>query len=158
MKRCFVATGYVVRDGKTLLLKHKKLGMWLPPGGHIDEGETPDEACLREILEETGLRAEIASPKRSPDPADGRVWYLHRPDHVQLEDIPNHPQHIDFIYFCRVPDGEVTLAPREHDGQRWFSLDDLETAPDLSEEVRQTAAQAIRLVSPLAIRGENTAE
>ena len=147
MKRCFVATGYVVRNGKTLLLKHKKLGMWLPPGGHIDEGETPDEACLREIFEETGLPAEIASPRRAPDPADGRVRYLHVPDHVQLEDIPNHPQHIDFIYFCRVGEGVVTLAEREHEGMRWFSLEDLEKDPDLSEEVRLTGALAIRAIS-----------
>lgn len=158
MKRCFVATGYVVRDGKTLLLKHRKLGLWLPPGGHIDEGETPDEACLREILEETGLKAELASSRRSPDPADGRVRYLPVPDHVQLEDIPNHPQHVDFIYFCRVPDGEVTLAEREHDGLRWFTLEDLESDPELTEEVRLTAAMAIRALAPLAFRGENTAE
>lgn len=144
MKRCFVATGYVVRDGKTLLLKHRKLGMWLPPGGHIDEGETPDEACLREILEETGLTAEICSRKRTPDPADGRVKYLPLPDHVQLEDIPNHPQHVDFIYFCRAEKGEVVLAEREVGGMRWFSESDLASAPDLSEEVRLTAALAIR--------------
>lgn len=146
MKRCFVATGYVVRDGKTLLLKHRKLGMWLPPGGHVDEGETPDEACLREILEETGLTAEICSPKRAPDPADGRVRYLPVPDHVQLEDIPNHPQHVDFIYFCRARAGAVTLAEREAGGMKWFSEEDLARDPGLSEEVRLTAALAIRRV------------
>ncbi len=51
----FVATGYVVRDHKTLLLFHKKLQLWLPPGGHIDEGELPEEALRRECwLEERG--------------------------------------------------------------------------------------------------------
>jgi 8-oxo-dGTP pyrophosphatase MutT (NUDIX family) len=147
MKRCFVATGYVVRDGKTLLLKHRKLGMWLPPGGHIDEGETPDEACLREILEETGLTAEICSSRRGPDPADGRVKYLPLPDHVQLEDIPNHPQHVDFIYFCRAGEGSVTLSEREAGGMRWFSEQELAADPELSEEVRLTGALAIRRVS-----------
>ena len=53
MKPChFVATGYIVRDGKTLLVKHKKLHLWLPPGGHIEEGENPDAALRRELLEE----------------------------------------------------------------------------------------------------------
>src|SRR5687768_2906104 len=98
----FVATGYVVQGGKTLLVRHKKLRMWLPPGGHIDPGETPDQAVLREVAEETGLTVEIAAEKRSPDPADGKVAFLHRPRHVQLEDIPGHPQHIDLIYFCRL--------------------------------------------------------
>ncbi|MBA2609903.1 MAG: NUDIX domain-containing protein, partial [Actinobacteria bacterium] len=38
-----------------ILLKHKKLGIWVQPGGHIDEGETPAEAAVRESIEETGL-------------------------------------------------------------------------------------------------------
>lgn len=144
--RHFVATGYVVRGDKTLLLFHKKLRMWLPPGGHIDEGELPDEAVLREIREETGLEAEILSPKRAPDPADGRVWYLHVPNHVQLEDIPgDHPQHIDLIYFCRVKDGDVVLSASEHDELRWHSIADL-GGDHISEEVRQTGTQAIQYV------------
>jgi hypothetical protein len=38
-----------------LLLRHKRLGIWLQPGGHIDPGETPWAAALREAHEETGL-------------------------------------------------------------------------------------------------------
>ncbi|MDE2143958.1 MAG: NUDIX domain-containing protein, partial [Elusimicrobia bacterium] len=59
---CFVVSAYAVREGKVLLIKHKKLGLWLAPGGHIDEGETPDEAALRELKEETGLEADFAVP------------------------------------------------------------------------------------------------
>lgn len=143
--RHFVATGYVVQDGKTLLLFHKKLQMWLPPGGHIEEGELPDEAVLREIREETGLEAEIVSPKRRPDPQEKGVRYLHMPNHVQLEDIPNHPQHIDLIYFCRVAGGQAKFDPKESDAMRWHSLDDL-AGPHIRDEVRQTGALAIRTV------------
>ena len=142
----FVATGYIVRDGKTLLLFHKKLQMWLPPGGHIDDGELPDEAVLREIKEETGLEAEILSPKRVPDPPETKVKFLHVPNHVQLEDIPNgHPQHIDLIYFCRAKDGDAVRAPSEHDDLRWHTVADLQGA-HISEEVRQTGTLAIRYV------------
>lgn len=142
-QRHFCATGYVVRDGKTLLLFHKKLKMWLPPGGHIDEGELPEEALLREIREETGLEVDILSPKRAPDPGDGKVLYLHVPNHVQLENIPNHPQHIDLIYFCRAKDGEAKLAVNEHDGMKWYSIADLDSL-EIADEVRQTATEAIR--------------
>lgn len=61
-QRHFVATAYVVFQKRTLLLLHRKLGLWLPPGGHIDEGELPEEAALREVYEETGLRARIVRP------------------------------------------------------------------------------------------------
>src|SRR5688500_10821251 len=42
-----------------LLHWHRRLGLWLPPGGHIDPGELPDEAAVRETLEETGLAVEL---------------------------------------------------------------------------------------------------
>ncbi|MBI4386005.1 MAG: NUDIX domain-containing protein [Elusimicrobia bacterium] len=148
----FVATGYVVRDRKTLLLYHKKLRMWLPPGGHIDEGELPEEALLREIKEETGLKVEIVSPRRLSHPEDDHVRYLHVPNHVQLEDIGGEPphRHIDLIYFCRARNGRTTISPKEHEGMRWHSAKDLAGA-HLREEVRQSALAAIRYVA--RIRG-----
>lgn len=45
----------VVGDRGVVLLRHKRLGIWLQPGGHIDAGETPWQAALREAGEETGL-------------------------------------------------------------------------------------------------------
>lgn len=148
--RHFVATGYVVRDGKTLLLFHKKLQMWLPPGGHIDEGELPEDAARREILEETGLKVEIVADKRVPDPKDGKVEYLFTPNHVQLEHIPGgHPQHIDLIYYCRALDGEAAFSQEEHEGMRWHSIEDLGGA-HIAEEVRITGTLAIRHVMTAA--------
>lgn len=138
----FVATGYVVRDHKTLLLFHKKLQLWLPPGGHIDEGELPEEALRREVREETGLEIEILSPRRTPDPADGKVRYLHVPHHVQLEDIPNHAQHIDLIYYCRALEGEAKVAPEEHAALRWHTAEEL-SGGHIVDEVRCSGREAI---------------
>jgi 8-oxo-dGTP pyrophosphatase MutT (NUDIX family) len=142
----FVATGYVVREGKTLLLYHKKLQMWLPPGGHIEEGELPDEAVLREVKEETGLDVEILPRKRTADHSEKGVTFLHLPSHVQLEDIPNHPQHIDLIYFCRAKNGAEALSA-EHEDMRWHSADELKSAKHVRDEVRQTGLAAIEFVS-----------
>ena len=50
----------VVGPRGVVLLRHKRLGMWLQPGGHIDPGETPWGAARRETLEETGLEASFA--------------------------------------------------------------------------------------------------
>ena len=61
--RDFTATTFVVQEGRTLLLRHKKLGLWLPPGGHIDPNELPDDAARREVLEESGLEVELISDR-----------------------------------------------------------------------------------------------
>ena len=52
----------VVGRRGVVLLKHKRLGFWLQPGGHIDHGESPWEAALREAHEETGLDVRFAGP------------------------------------------------------------------------------------------------
>ena len=58
--------GGVILDGRKVLLvqvknmKGKKI--WTFPKGHIEAGETPRQAALREVLEETGYRAVIVRP------------------------------------------------------------------------------------------------
>ena len=58
--------GGVILDGRKVLLvqvknmKGKKI--WTFPKGHIEAGETPRQAALREVLEETGYKAVIVRP------------------------------------------------------------------------------------------------
>jgi len=53
---------YIEKDGKYLMLYRNKLkndpnkGKWLGIGGKLEDGETPDDAAVREVYEETGLR------------------------------------------------------------------------------------------------------
>ena len=51
------ATAVLIRDGKVLLVKAPSLGDYHMPGGGIEAGETPGEAVVRELREETGLVA-----------------------------------------------------------------------------------------------------
>ena len=62
MRKDFVATGFIVRENKTLLVMHKKMGLWLPVGGHLEQHETPEEALHREAMEETGLEIKVGKP------------------------------------------------------------------------------------------------
>lgn len=55
---CLTAAGCLINKNKVLLVKHKKLGLWLNPGGHIEPGELPHEAAEREFYEETGIFVE----------------------------------------------------------------------------------------------------
>lgn len=58
--------GTVIRDpqGRYLLVQEKLAkvyGLWNLPAGHVDEGETPAQAAVRETLEEVGLDIELTS-------------------------------------------------------------------------------------------------
>lgn len=54
----FTASGIVVSPdgGSVLLVAHRRLGRWLQPGGHLEDGDrTPRQAASREVAEETGV-------------------------------------------------------------------------------------------------------
>jgi len=97
LTRDFTATAFVVWQGKVLLHQHKKLGMWLPCGGHIDPNELPDEAVKRESVEESGVEIELIG-EQTLDVAD--PVQLVRPRGIQLEFIHDGHEHIDLIYFA----------------------------------------------------------
>ena len=139
--RDWAATTFVVREGRTLLLLHRKLGKWLPPGGHIDPHELPDVAALREVKEETGLQVALLD---AGEPL-GSVRRLAQPLCILLEDIASDHQHIDLIYVARVLEGDVRHAPSESHEWRWYDVGELggdEVAPD----VRDLGRRAIELV------------
>lgn len=141
----FVATAYIVdlngEDAKVLLVKHRKLNTWLPPGGHVDEGELPDDCVVREVREETGLNVRILSD--AFDVTDNQAQTLHTPLVMQLEEIDGQHQHIDIIYLCKVVDGEILRdSHREHDGIKWFTELDLKQG-ELWNNVREDGFVAI---------------
>lgn len=117
MKRHFTVSGFVVDDGRTLLHWHRKNGMWLPPGGHIDPDEDPAQAVVREVEEETGIVAHVVphvAPLAFALPAQIAPPYA-----VLVEDIAEGPhQHIDLVYFLRPAPG-VSKPPRK--GFVWVS-------------------------------------
>ena len=130
---------FVARAGKVLLHWHRKLGMWLPPGGHIETGELPDEAAVREVFEETGVRVRLTGERREDveDPVQ-----LHRPAGVQLENIGPGHQHIDLIYFAR-PAGPADIRQEfAEDKVGWYGPEDWETMR-VNAEVRGWCERAL---------------
>src|ERR687885_2275818 len=121
--RDWAATTFVVHEGRTLLLLHRKLGKWLPPGGHIDPHELPDVAALREVEEETGLHVALLD---AGEPL-GTVRRLAQPLCILQESITPGHEHVDLIYVARVIEGELQHAPEEAHEARWYDPIELES-------------------------------
>ena len=129
VQKHFTATG-IITDGKGhfLLHKHKKLGIWLPPGGHVDENEEPQDAVLREITEETGLTCQIINCNLELKTAvqnDDDVMALVMPMAILKERIPDKQPHwhIDMIYLCELtPD---SYSQQAYEGFLWLSAEDV---------------------------------
>ena len=58
------ASAIVVGPRGVLLHRHRRLHRWLQPGGHLDPGEYPTDAALREGEEETAEATSTTSPRR----------------------------------------------------------------------------------------------
>ncbi|MCU4740776.1 NUDIX hydrolase [Natronoglomus mannanivorans] len=142
--RHFTATVYIVNDGATALHDHRRLGITIPPGGHVDRDELPHETAIRECREETGLEATIL-PVRESLESDGTGDHdlavetdtgrsLPQPRRQMLYDIDVHDgrvahQHVDHIYYATVPSREIDPADGEvnADGWAWYTSADLRT-------------------------------
>ena len=129
----FVVEGYVINNGKLLLMNHKKLSMWLPPGGHIEKNELPEEALKREVKEETGYDIEIEQTVNYPE--EYNVSFIQNPNHIQVEDIKGEHYHIDLVYLCRVVGGQLN-GNLESKEVRFFSLDEINALENVPGEVK----------------------
>ena len=144
--RDFTVAIFVVVDERVLLLWHRKLQKWLPPGGHVEVDELPDEAAIREVREETGMSVELVGERGLPI---SHPRQLVRPAGIQLEDIQPGHQHIDLIYFARPSDPANVDVMGNHESEevRWFSLPEV-ADHGVVEDVRLWAERAIRALAP----------
>lgn len=102
------ASAIVIGPRGTVLHLHKRLGLWLQPGGHIEPGETPAEAALREAREETGLDVRLVHDAVA---------------HVDVHPGPKGHTHLDVRYLLEA-DGDPAPQGDESPDCRWFAWDE----------------------------------
>jgi len=134
-ERPIVGVGGILLEGSRVLLVRRGVeplrGEWSIPGGAVEVGEPLAEALVREVLEETGLQAQVLGLVEVLDrilrSEDGRVQY-----HYVLLD-----------YLCRPVGGELRASSDVLDA-RWVDRSELEEY-GLRPETRQVIAKAFRM-------------
>lgn len=105
------ASGIVVGAPGVVLHRHRRLGRWMQPGGHVDPGEAPEDAVVRECVEETGL------PVAHPD--DGPLLV-----HVDVHEAASAHVHLDLRFLLLAPGVPPAPGPGESPDVAWFSWED----------------------------------
>ena len=127
------ASAIVVGPRGVLLHRHKRLAIWLQPGGHIDPGEEPADAAMREVLEETGIATEHfgGEPKLV---------------HVDAHDGPRGHFHLDLRFLLTA--GNVDPNPPDGESQevRWWSWSEASAIrePGLAGILRALTVSSLR--------------
>ena len=141
----FTVAIFVVQHDKVLLILHRKLGKWLPLGGHVELDEDPEAAALREAREESGLEVELLGER--PPTTEPGTRALIAPRFLDIHRITDTHEHIGLIYWARPRNGSLALAEAEHHDIRWCSSEDLEALqPAMSNAVKWYCRKAIEEV------------
>ncbi|MFH0969220.1 MAG: NUDIX domain-containing protein [Patescibacteria group bacterium] len=140
----FVTNVLIVNKDRVLLVDHKKLKLWLPIGGHIELNEDTDQALIREIKEECGLKVEILSKKSLPDKK--HIKFLYLPSFLDIHQINDEHRHIALGYIAKSKTDKIKLRKSEHNNIRWFSKKDLDNPQfEIKKEIKYYCLEALKV-------------
>lgn len=149
MDRHFTVSVFIVHKDKVLLHLHKKAKKILPIGGHIELNELPEETCIREAQEESGLKINLYNPlnnqlKDACELAEEKL--LINPMYTILGEISPEHYHIDLVYYAAAKSFHTTPGDGESNLLKWYNKEDLKNACDIQHNVLTMANEALELL------------
>lgn len=112
-----IARALITRHDRILLCRNKGRDYSFFPGGHIEAGETPVVALVREMEEEAGLQlmniqfvAEVPHGYEVGEERYEEVNYLFQAD-IGADEVTSREDHLDFFWIPRTEFGETRVLP-----------------------------------------------
>ncbi|MBU3611467.1 NUDIX hydrolase [Polynucleobacter sp. MG-27-Goln-C1] len=126
------ASGLVIQDDRVLLIFHPFIKKWFQPGGHIDDGEYPIDAAIREVYEETGVLCRSIEGQLNPIDVD-----LHEIP-ANLKKAEGVHLHIDLLFVLKALKEEESSEKIE---KAWVPFDQI-TSPRIQRALQKLQDQA----------------
>ena len=119
-RRAFSVAVYARRGERVLVIEHRRLKTWLPIGGELEAGETPLEAAVRELREETGMTGTFHTLVGALDgvPAGLIGYEEHQAGSKGL--------HMNFVFVCEIATGLEVTPNDEFGAWRWVNRAELD--------------------------------
>ena len=119
-RRAFSVAVYARRGNRVLVIEHRRLETWLPIGGELESGETPLDAAVRELREETGLVATFRPLANAPDGVPpGLIGY-------EEHQAGSKGLHMNFVFVADVPATAEVVPNEEFEQFRWVDRAELD--------------------------------
>ncbi len=142
---------FIVNEGAVLLRLHEKYNLWSGPGGHIDPGEDSNEAVLREIWEEVGLKVELVGREGWQKTDTDSNLDLVPPLFVNRHKITDQHDHSCFLFVAKSTSRIIDPQSEEDKGVEciWVTKEQLDELykndKRLRSEVYRYACTALKL-------------